>query len=342
LQLTVSDIAAQVQGRVQGDGAAVIRGVAGLTEAGAADLAFVRDARNADAAEQFKQSKAGAVLVPKGFVSNGRTVIEVDNPIAAFAHVLGLVARETQHRPDGVSAGAHIDPSAKLGQNVRIGPGCVVEKDAVIGDGACLVAQVYVGARSRVGDNTVLYPQVVLREDVTVGRNCILHPGAVIGADGYGFFFAGGRHNKIPHVGGVRIEDDVEIGANTCVDRAMTGLTVVGRGTKIDNLVQVAHNVQIGPLCLLVSQAGVAGSSRLGTGVVLAGQVGVADHVTIGDGAKLGAQSGVAKDVPAGQEYFGAPAQPVGDAMRQLLSLRRLPELLREFKKLKETMGKHV
>lgn len=342
MRLKVSDIAEQVKGRVSGDGAAVIQGVAGLTDAGPADISFVRDAEKAETLALFKSSRAGAVFVPKGFNAVGRTVVEVENPIAAFCQVLALIEKENQIRPSGVHPTAVVHASAKIGRDVHIGAHCVIEKDAVIDDGVCLIAQVYVGSRSRVGQNSLLYPQVVVRDGVTIGRNCILHPGAVIGADGYGFYFASGRHNKIPHVGGVIIEDDVEVGANTCIDRGMTGNTVVGRGTKIDNLVQVAHNVEVGPLCLLVSQVGIAGSSKLGAGVVLAGQVGVADHVTIGDGVKVGAQSGIGKDVEKGATMFGTPVRPVTEELKLHSLLRRLPELFKDVRKLKEIIGKHA
>jgi UDP-3-O-[3-hydroxymyristoyl] glucosamine N-acyltransferase len=341
LQLKASDIAARVSGRLEGNGGAVIVGAAGLAEAKPGDVAFVRDARDAKTSALFKSTKAGAVLVPRGFPAEGRTVIEVDNPIAAFSDILALIAREAEARPSGVNKSATIDPSAKIGKDARIGAGCVVEKDAVIEDGACLMAQVYVGARSRVGANSILYPQVVLREDVSIGKNCILHPGVVIGADGYGFFYAGGKHNKIPQVGTVIVEDDVEIGANSCVDRAMTGATVVGKGTKIDNLVQVAHNVQVGPHCLLIAQVGIGGSCKIGAGVILAGQAGLADHLTIGDGARVAAQAGVMNDVAPKEDVWGTPSQPAQETLRQVALIRRLPELFKEFKKLKEIFAKH-
>lgn len=341
MRLTVSEIAAAVHGRVLGDGHTVIEGAAGLSEATPRDISFVRDGGKADTIGLYRSSKAGAIFIPKDFQFDARTAIEVESPIAAFSQFLALIAGETANRPVGVHKTAHVDPSARIGRGASVGPNCVVEKEAVVDDGACLMAQVYVGARSRIGQNTLIYPQVSIREDVSVGKNCILHSGVVLGADGYGFFFAGGRHNKIPHVGGVIIEDDVEIGANSCVDRGMTGMTVVGRGTKIDNLVQVAHNVQIGPMALLVSQVGIGGSSKLGAGVVLAGQVGVADHVTIGDGVRVGAQSGIGKDVEKGATVFGTPVKPVGEELKLHVLLRKLPELFKEVKKLRERTEKN-
>jgi len=341
LKFSVTEIAAAVQGRVLGDGNTVIEGAAALGEATAKDVSFIRDAQKADVIELYRASKAGAIFVPKDFQFDARTAIVVESPIAAFCHILSIIAHEIDIRPHGIHASATVSPSAKLGRGVSVGPQCVIESDAVIEDGACLMAQVYVGARSRVGANSLLYPQVVLREGVSVGKNCILHPGVVLGADGYGFFFAGGRHNKIPHVGGVVIEDDVEIGANSCVDRAMTGTTVVGRGSKIDNLVQVGHNVQIGPLALLVSQVAIGGSSTLGAGVILGGQTGVADHITIGDGARVGGRSGITKHVEKGATLFGMPAKPVAEELKLQALTRRLPEIFKEVRKLRELIGKN-
>jgi UDP-3-O-[3-hydroxymyristoyl] glucosamine N-acyltransferase len=342
MQISVSDIAKQTKGVVKGDGSSIVRGAAGLGEASATDISFLKDVKDAAAIALLGTSKAAAVFVPKNFDANGRTVIEVDNPQAAFAHVLGLVAKEAEVRPEGVHPTAVVHPTAKIGAQVRIGAHSIVEAGAVIGDRACLMGQNYVGARSKVGDDTLLYPQVVLREDVTVGKRCILHAAAVIGSDGYGYYFADGRHNKIPQVGTVIIEDDVEIGSCTAIDRATTGATRVGRGTKIDNLVQVAHNVQIGPLCLLVSQVGIAGSTTLGAGVILAGQTGVADHVKIGDGVKCGARTGINRDIPAGSTMWGGPAQPINDELRQIALLRRLPEIAKDVKKLKEKLDPNV
>lgn len=326
---------------MKGNGQAPVRGAAGLAEATDTDITYVKDASNVDLARLYEKTRAAAVIVPKGFPANGRTVIECANPQAAFAQVLGLLAREAEVRPEGIHPTAVIHPGARIGNGARIGPLCVVEKGATVGDRACLMGQVYVGARSSVGEDSLLYPQVVLREGVSVGRRCIVHAGAVIGSDGYGFYFADGRHNKIPQVGTVIVEDDVEIGSCSAIDRATTGATVIGRGTKIDNLVQVAHNVQVGPLCLLVAQVGIGGSTKLGTGVILGGQVGVADHLTIGDGVKSGAQTGINRNVDAGEELFGTPAQRMTDQLRQISLIRRLPELFKDFKKLKEKLDRN-
>jgi UDP-3-O-[3-hydroxymyristoyl] glucosamine N-acyltransferase len=269
-------------------------------------------------------------------------VVAVENPVAAFASVLNLVARERNvSHAAGIHPTAVISKTARIGKSAKIGPLCVVEDGAEIADGAVLIANVYVGPRVRVGKETIIYPQVVLREDTEIGARCIVHGGAVIGSDGFGYFFASGRHNKIPQVGNVVIEDDVEIGSCSTIDRATTGSTIVRKGAKIDNLVQVAHNVEVGAHSLLIAQVGIAGSSKLGPGVVLAGQVGVADHVNIGAGAQVGAQSGLKDDVEPGAVLFGSPAQPIADTIRQTLLIRRLPELFKDVKKLKESDSRH-
>lgn len=341
MKFSVDQIAHLVNGRVLGEGQRAIEGVAGLEEANERDLSFVRDAKNPSALQSFHGTRAGAIIVPKGFEAKNKTVIEVDNPVAAFARVLGEVSKETQPRVSGIHPMASVAKSAKIAPTAAIGPFCVVDEGAEISDGVRLLAQIYVGPRARIGKDSLIYPQVVIREDVKIGQRCIVHGGAVLGSDGFGFYFDQGRHNKIPQVGDVVIEDDVEIGSCTTIDRATTGSTIVRRGAKIDNLVQIAHNVEVGAASILVAQVGIAGSSRLGQGVVLAGQVGVADHVKIGDGAQVGAQSGIKDDIPPKGVFFGSPAQPIVDAMKQMALFRRLPELFKDVKRLKENNSPH-
>lgn len=337
MQLTVTQIAELVKGRLHGDGARSITGAAGLVEATSSDVSFLRDAKNAAAVKSVEGTKAGAIIVPKGFDANGHVAIEVDNPIAAFAAVLNVIAGEKRKKGNGkIHASAVVSPSAKVGKNATIGAFCVIEDGAEVGENATLVSHVYIGERSKVGRDSYLYPQVTLREEVSVGERCILHAGAVIGSDGYGFYFEGGKHNKIHQIGTVIVEDDVEIGSCTTIDRATTGATIIRKGAKIDNLVQIAHNVEVGSHALLVAQVGIAGSTKIGKGVVLAGQVGVADHVTIGDGTQVGAQSGIRENVAPGSVLFGTPAQPIQDTLKQLLLLRRLPDLFKDVKSLKE------
>jgi UDP-3-O-[3-hydroxymyristoyl] glucosamine N-acyltransferase len=219
-----------------------------------------------------------------------------------------------------------------------VGPLTVVEAGAVVGPGVRLHALVYVGTGVEIGEGTIVYPHVSLRDGVRVGRRVVIHAGAVLGADGFGFAFDGSAHRKIPQVGGVVIEDDVEIGANTTIDRATFGDTIVRRGTKIDNLVQIGHNVEVGEHSLLVAQVGVSGSSRLGRGVVLAGQVGVADHVTLGDGVVATAQSGIPSSVEAGERVMGTPARAIGQARRIAVAQARVPELLQRVRALEQRL----
>ena len=234
----------------------------------------------------------------------------------------------------GVHPTAVVDPSAVLGDQVAIGPQVIVEAGARIGDRVVLHARVFVGAEVEIGPDSELWQHVVVRERCSLGARVIVHPNTTIGSDGYGYHFSGGRHVKIPQIGTIEIGDEVEIGANCAVDRAKFGVTRIGAGTKIDNLVQVAHNVEIGRACLIVAQCGIAGSARIGDGVVLGGQVGVADHVTVGDGAQVGACSGVSKDVPAGKRMLGVPAQDIEKWVRDRSHVHRVPRLTGQLKDL--------
>jgi UDP-3-O-[3-hydroxymyristoyl] glucosamine N-acyltransferase len=210
---------------------------------------------------------------------------------------------------------------------VAIGPGAIVSDGAHIGDGCILHAHVFIGADVSLGAECEIWPNVVIRERVQVGNRVVIHPNTTIGADGFGYQFSGGHHRKIPQIGTVVIEDDVEIGANCAIDRAKFGATRIGAGTKIDNLVQIAHNVQIGPHCLIVAQCGIAGSARLGRGVVLGGQVGVRDHITLHDGVQSAACACISKDIPAGTTVIGAPAVPQDQFIRERAKVRRLPQM---------------
>jgi UDP-3-O-[3-hydroxymyristoyl] glucosamine N-acyltransferase len=238
-----------------------------------------------------------------------------------------------------------VDPSAIVAGDARvsasasIGPLSVIEAGAVIGSGSRVYPLVYVGAGAHIGDECVLYPHVVVREGVRLGRRVIVHAGAVIGADGFGYVFDGSRHRKIPQLGGVRIEDDVEIGANTTIDRGTFGDTVLRKGTKVDNLVQIGHNVDVGDHSVLVAQVGIAGSSRIGRGVTLAGQVGIADHVTVGDGAMVAAQSGIHADVAPGEKVLGSPARPLTQSKRILLVEGQLPDMARRLRRLERRVA---
>jgi UDP-3-O-[3-hydroxymyristoyl] glucosamine N-acyltransferase len=238
----------------------------------------------------------------------------------------------------GIDPAAMVAPDARVAPGAAIGALAVVESGAVIGSGTRVYPLVYVGAGAEIGEACILYPHVTVRDGVRLGHRVIVHAGAVIGADGFGYVFDGRRHRKIPHVGGVRIEDDVEIGANTTIDRAGFGDTVIRQGTKVDNLVQIGHNVEIGEHAMLVAQVGIAGSSRIGRGVMLGGQVGIADHVTVGDGVMVGAQSGIHADIPAGDKVLGTPARPLTQTKRILLVEGQLPDLARRLRRLERRL----
>jgi UDP-3-O-[3-hydroxymyristoyl] glucosamine N-acyltransferase len=261
--------------------------------------------------------------------------IVVANPQDALLSLLPLLHPPRAPVP-GIDPTARIGRGARIGREVMIGPGVVIGAGAVLGDRVCLAAQCVVGDDVAIGDDSVVYPHVTLYRGATLGRRVIVHAGARIGSDGFGYVQAAGAHRKIPHVGRCVIEDDVEIGANTTIDRGSIDDTVIGRGTKIDNLVQIAHNVRIGKLCLILSQVGIAGSARLGDGVVLGGQAGIAGHHVIGDGARIAGQAGVFGDVPAGETWSGYPARPHREALRAQAAVFKLPGMIKALERLVE------
>ena len=308
---------------------ASISGVADLATAGPTDLCF---SEHAEQAEAVAASAAIVLLVPMDFPDMpGKVLIRCGGARRAFFAVAALFV--SPPAPPGVDPGAHVHASATLGEDVSIGPGAAIGVAAVIGARCVIAGGAQIGADVQIGDDCVLEPNVTVMRGSRIGRGCTLRAGAVIGSDGFGFAWDGERHRKVPQLGRVVLEDEVDIGCNSCVDRATLGETRVRRGTKVDNLVQIAHNTDIGEHVILVSQSGVAGSSRLGTGVVVAGQVAVSDHVTVGAGARIGGQSGVTKDVAAGATVFGTPARDMKQALRELGALAQLPELLRRVKR---------
>ena len=332
MDVTLDDLARLVGGKVTGDGKTVIRAVNGIREAGPGDITFLA---NSKYAPLLAATKASAVIVADGTPAPIPT-LSVRNPDLAFGKVAEHFGGASPRPPAGVHPTAVVSPKATLGKNVSIGAGTVVEDGASIGDNSVLYPQVYVGTEATVGPDTLIYPQVVVRERCRIGARVILHSGAVIGSDGFGYATDKGVHHKIPQVGIVVVEDDVELGANVTVDRARFGRTVIGKGTKIDNLVQIGHNVVLGQGCLLVSQAGIAGSTRLGNYVVMAGQSGLIGHLDIGDGAIITAQSGLTKDVPAGAVMSGSPASDRRTHLKELAALSKLPEALQEIRKLRQ------
>ena len=330
--LTTGELAAKLGARIEGDAAVVLRGVADLRAAGPGQVSFAAHPRYMSA---VAASSAAAVIVPKNAVidSPQPVLLRVADADAAFATACTLFAPPPIVLPRGVDPQARVSPQAKLGQDVSIGAFTVVEAGAEIGDGTTLYPQVYIGHEAKLGRDCLVYPSASVRERCVLGDRVILHNGAVIGSDGFGYTVdAQGVRTKIPQTGIVVLEDDVEIGANTTVDRARFGETRVGQGTKVDNLVQIAHNCFIGAHSVLCGQMGMAGTTTLGKHVICAGQVGLGGHLTIGDGAIIGAQSGVAKDLPGGQMYLGSPAVPrleFGQALAYVASLPKLKEQLK-------------
>jgi UDP-3-O-[3-hydroxymyristoyl] glucosamine N-acyltransferase len=329
---TIAELAALAGAEaVEGVCAGPITGVAALAEATSADLSFLGNAKYAEA---VAASRAGAILVPVAFAGKpavGQAFLRVANPSYALALFCGVLeARLWPRPPAGIHATAVVAPSAKVDPSAHVAPLCVIGEGAVVAAGAVLEARCYVGARASVGADCWLKPAVVVGDYCVLGARCRIQSGAVIGSDGFGYEPVNGVIRRIPQIGNVVLEDDVEVGANSTLDRARFSQTVVGRGTKIDNLVQIAHNVRIGRQCLITAQVGIAGSTTLGDHCVLGGQSGVAGHLTLGDRVRLGAQTGLFEDVPADGFMNGTPAVPFGLERRLVVLSRRLPELFKK------------
>jgi UDP-3-O-[3-hydroxymyristoyl] glucosamine N-acyltransferase len=336
VQRSLDELARLVGGVLEGAAGVRVGRLQSLDRAEPGDLAFVATPRQTPEAGQ---SAASAFVVgPDVTLPPDRPVIRVPQPLLAVVTLLRLFHPPSPPVP-GIDPSARVAPTARVAAEASVQAFAVVGADAVVEAGAVIGPHAHVGDRCRVGEGSVLHPHVVLREDVVLGQRVIVHSGAVLGADGFGYVFDGGAHRKIPQVGRVIVEDDVEIGANSAIDRATLGETVIGRGTKIDNLVQVGHNTVVGGDAILVAQVGISGSSRIGRGVVVGGQVGIADHVTIGDGARIGAQAGVAGNVPAGATVLGSPAIEAGAARRAMVAFPRLPELLRTVRRLEQRVA---
>ncbi len=335
---TLGEIARHVGGTMAGDGSVPITGCAGLKEAKAGELSFLSNVKYAGL---LKETKASGIIVglndAVGDVS--KNLIRVAHPSLAFSKASALFMEPHPNPIKGIHPSAVVAASAEIGEGVAIGPHAVIEDGVHLGRGTVIGAGVFIGFKSVIGEGTLIYPNVTVRERSLIGSRVIIHSGTVIGSDGFGFETVDGVHHKIPQIGIVEVQDDVEIGANVTVDRARFDRTVIGRGTKIDNLVQIAHNVRIGRGCLIVAQAGIAGSTVIGDYVVIGGQVGVAGHLTIADGVMVAAQSGVAESVPEKTILFGSPARPHILAKRIHASLGDLPEQARRLRLLEERIA---
>jgi UDP-3-O-[3-hydroxymyristoyl] glucosamine N-acyltransferase len=331
--LTAAAIAELVGGQLKGSPATIVDGVASLDRATPRQLSFLATAKYAPL---LAASNAGVVLVSPELAETPGAVptrIIVEKPQEALMSLLPRFERATAV-PRGVHATAVVGTGVRLGRDVSIGPYAVLGDGVEIGDETVIGEYCSVGARARVGARSRLYPTVVVYAGARIGDRVVVHAGARIGSDGFGYVQRDGQHLKIPHVGGCIIEDDVEIGANTTIDRGSIDDTVIGAGTKIDNLVQIGHNVRIGRACLIMAQVGIAGSVRVEDGCMVLGQVGISGHHTIGKGARLAAQAGIFGDIPAGETWSGYPARPHKEALRAQAALFKLPNLLRRIERL--------
>lgn len=327
----LKEIAEWIGGKVEGDEAIDISDLAKIEEAQTGQLSFIANPKYAKFVET---TKASAILVGPDFPTVSRTVIRVSDPYFAFLTLIKRFHASAASSVEGVHPTAVIGEGSKIGQNVALGAYVVIGRNCILGDNTILHPGVVLGDEVSVGNSTILYANVSVREQCRIGSNVIVHMGAVIGSDGFGFAFQDGKYHKIPQTGIVVVEDDVEIGANTAIDRATLGETAIRRGAKLDNLIQIAHNVEVGEHTAIAAQTGISGSTKIGKYVKLGGQVGLVGHIVIGDRVILGAQSGVTKSMPEGAFYSGYPAREHMKAKREEASLARLPELLKRFKKL--------
>jgi UDP-3-O-[3-hydroxymyristoyl] glucosamine N-acyltransferase len=333
---TLAQLAEKVAGRVCGDSMQTVSGVNSLAEATESDISFLATDKHES---HLSDSRAAAVLVTKEIPDTQTVQIVVANVDTALVTILNLFAPSLTPM-DGIHPSAVIESSAKVAGSVTVGPHVYIGHEVEIGENSMIAAGCSIGERSRIGAHTRLDANVVVYHDCRIGNHCILMAGTSIGATGFGYRFIDGQHRLIPHNGGVILEDCVELGSNCCVDRAKFGNTIVGAGTKVDNLVQIGHNVTIGKCCIVVASAAIGGSAQLGNGVVIAGQVGVADNVRVGDGVKCGAQAGIIADVPPGKTLLGSPAGDYKQQMKAFALFRHLPEMSKQLKSIVRKLEK--
>ena len=335
---TVGQIAEIISAEVVGDESLSVTALASLDTAGRTELTFASDEKRV---QKLRNCKAAAVIVPaKATVNSDKCLLKVPDVGLAMNKLLLAMNGHEDVPAVGIHPTAVVDPSANVSPNAAVGPFVRIAADAKIGAGTSLCAGVKVGRGVTIGNHCMLSEGVVIRYGCLIGDGVRIGPNSVVGYDGFGYHFAGGIHHKVPHAGNVVIEDDVELGACVCVDRAKWGATRIGCGAKIDNLVQIAHNVQVGPGCILVSQVGVAGSTELGQYVVLGGQVGLRDNIKIGTGTEIGACSCVANDVEPGQKLLGVPAKDARTKVREIMAISKLPDLLKRVKQLEGQISK--
>jgi len=335
MEATLAQLAELVDGDLHGDGNLVLNGAAPLCDAREGHITMLD---RADREHCLNACQASAILAPPDLVPNGRPLIRVDNVHTAFATIVSHFRPRRTATQKGVCPEAYVSPKATIGNDIDVHPRAVIGDDVTIGDRVTIHSGVKIQAGCRIGDDVTIYPNAVLYEDTVVGDRCIIHAGVVLGADGFGYDSSTGVHKLSSQLGNVVLEDDVEIGANSTVDRGTYGATLIGEGTKVDNLVQIAHNCRIGRHNMLCAQVGIAGSTTTGDYVVMAGQVGVKDHVHIGAGAVLGAMAGVIGDIPPQTQYVGVPATPAREQVIKQAALGKLPEMRKQMKRLEKTV----
>jgi UDP-3-O-[3-hydroxymyristoyl] glucosamine N-acyltransferase len=330
---TLKELAAFVGGELLGEGQIVITGVSGIREACEGDITFLANPKYLPLLEK---TRASAVVTGRDVTNTQKPIIRTENPSLAFVKIVSFISPDQSVHPKGIHPAAVIGKNVSLGKNVAIGAYAVIEDNVKIGQDSTIYAGCFIGHNTEIGSQVLFYPNVSVRESITIGNNVIIHSGTVIGSDGFGYVSVEGKHHKVPQVGTVVIEDGVEIGANVAIDRARFDKTIIGRGTKIDNLVHIAHNVVVGENSIIVAQVGISGSTVIGKSVTLAGQVGVVGHVKVGDNAVVMAQSGVSKSVPAGAYMWGYPAKPQETAKRVNACVQNLPRLYKTISELKK------
>ncbi|MDE6458901.1 MAG: UDP-3-O-(3-hydroxymyristoyl)glucosamine N-acyltransferase [Muribaculum sp.] len=338
MEFSATQIAALVNGTVEGDGDAKVSTFAKIEEGHPGAISFLA---NPKYTHFLYDTESSVVLIRRDFELEHpvkATLIRVDDPYATVAQLLDMVSKMTAPQPCGIEEPCHVAAGVSVSDDVYIGSFSYIAEGVTLGKGVKIYPQCYVGPGAVIGDNTILYPGVKIYHGCKVGKNCILHSGVVVGADGFGFAPVNGAYNKIPQIGIVVIEDDVEIGANTTVDRATMGCTRIKRGVKLDNLIQVAHNCEVGENTVIASQAGIAGSTKVGANCMVGGQVGFAGHIHVGDNVQIGAQSGLNKDVASGSRIMGYPAVDIKDFARQTVNIKNLGKLYDEVSRIKKEL----
>ena len=334
MEMTLKEISQVINGELIGDENLIISVVTNINDAEATAITFAVEPH----LEAAKNSKAGAIIVERNVADFKQNIIKVDNPRVAFMKLLVLFAPTVTIKKE-VHPTAIVGENVELGENVAIMPYVVIADNVKIGDNTVLYSHSFIGEKTVIGKDSVIYPNVTVREGAQIGNAVIIHSGAVIGSDGFGFVTQAGKHNKVPQVGNVIIEDNVEIGANVAIDRATTGSTIIKSGTKVDNLVHIAHNVVIGENGLVVAQTGIAGSTIVGSNVTFAGQCGCVGHIKIGDNTVIAARSAPINDVPANSFYAGFPAKPHKEWLRTKAGVNKVPDMLKKIKELEKRLA---